>query len=91
MKLIAHGTGVAGVEVEVADGGIGVTGVVGWLVGVPVLVGSGSTGVVLMVGGNIPGVTRTISIDIYDRVQASDYAAANGVGRKLQEGAYERG
>ena len=31
----------------------------------------------LMVGGNIPGVTRTISIDIYDRVQASDYASAN--------------
>jgi len=31
----------------------------------------------LMVGGNIPGVTRTVSIDIYDRVQAFDYAAAN--------------
>ena len=30
-----------------------------------------------MVGGNIPGVTRTVSIDIFDRVQASDYAAAN--------------
>ena len=30
----------------------------------------GEFGVVLMVGGNIPGVTRTISIDIYDRVQA---------------------
>jgi len=37
----------------------------------------GEFGVVLMVGGNIPGVTRTISIDIYDRVQASDYAGAN--------------
>jgi len=37
----------------------------------------GEFGVVLMVGGNIPGVTRTVSIDIYDRVQASDYAAAN--------------
>ncbi len=24
-----------------------------------------------------PGVTRTVSIDIFDRVQASDYAAAN--------------
>ena len=34
-------------------------------------------GVVLMVGGNIPGVTRTVAIDIFDRVQASDYAAAN--------------
>jgi len=37
----------------------------------------GEFGVVLMVGGNIPGVTRTISIDIYDRVQALDYASAN--------------
>jgi molybdate transport system permease protein len=37
----------------------------------------GEFGVVLMVGGNIPGVTRTISIDIYDRVQAADYASAN--------------
>lgn len=37
----------------------------------------GEFGVVLMVGGNIPGVTRTISIDIYDRVQAAEYAAAN--------------
>ena len=34
-------------------------------------------GVVLMVGGNIPGVTRTVSIDIFDRVQASDYPSAN--------------
>src|SRR5258708_21260989 len=37
----------------------------------------GEFGVVLMVGGNIPGVTRTISLDIYDRVQVSDYAGAN--------------
>jgi molybdate transport system permease protein len=37
----------------------------------------GEFGVVLMVGGNIPGVTRTVSLDIYDRVQASDYAGAN--------------
>jgi len=37
----------------------------------------GEFGVVLMVGGNIPGVTRTVSIDIFDRVQASEYAAAN--------------
>ena len=37
----------------------------------------GEFGVVLMVGGNIPGVTRTISIDIYDRVQAGEYVAAN--------------
>jgi len=33
-------------------------------------------GVVLMVGGNIPGVTRTVSIDIYDEVQALNYPAA---------------
>ncbi len=37
----------------------------------------GEFGVVLMVGGNIPGVTRTVSIDIYDQVQVSNYAAAN--------------
>ena len=30
-----------------------------------------------MVGGNIPGVTRTVSIDIYDRVQDAQYASAN--------------
>jgi molybdate transport system permease protein len=30
-----------------------------------------------MVGGNIPGVSRTVSIDIFDRVQASDYSGAN--------------
>jgi molybdate transport system permease protein len=37
----------------------------------------GEFGVVLMVGGNIPGVTRTVSISIYDEVQALDYAAAH--------------
>ena len=37
----------------------------------------GEFGVVLMVGGNIPGVTRTVSIDIYDQVQAFNYASAN--------------
>jgi molybdate transport system permease protein len=36
----------------------------------------GEFGVVLMVGGNIPGVTRTLSVSIYDRVQALDYASA---------------
>jgi molybdate transport system permease protein len=36
----------------------------------------GEFGVVLMVGGNIPGVTRTLSISIYDNVQALDYVAA---------------
>jgi molybdate transport system permease protein len=37
----------------------------------------GEFGVVLMVGGNIPGVTRTLSIDIYDQVQSLNYSAAN--------------
>lgn len=37
----------------------------------------GEFGVVLMVGGNIPGITRTVSIDIYDQVQATNYASAN--------------
>jgi molybdate transport system permease protein len=36
----------------------------------------GEFGVVLMVGGNIEGATRTVSIDIYDEVQALNYAAA---------------
>ncbi len=36
----------------------------------------GEFGVVLMVGGNIPGETRTLSIAIYDQVQAFDDAAA---------------
>lgn len=36
----------------------------------------GEFGVVLMVGGNIPGATKTISIAIYDRVQAFDEQAA---------------
>jgi molybdate transport system permease protein len=37
----------------------------------------GEFGVVLMVGGNIPGLTRTLSIDIYDRVQMGDFSGAN--------------
>jgi molybdate transport system permease protein len=36
----------------------------------------GEFGVVLMVGGSIPGETRTIAIAIYDRAQAFDQAAA---------------
>jgi molybdate transport system permease protein len=36
----------------------------------------GEFGVVLMVGGNIPGVTRTLSIAIYDDVQKLDYRTA---------------
>jgi molybdate transport system permease protein len=37
----------------------------------------GEFGVVLMVGGNLRGQTRTVSISIYDHVQALDYQAAN--------------
>jgi len=36
----------------------------------------GEFGVVLMVGGSIPGETRTIAISIYDRVQSFDFASA---------------
>lgn len=37
----------------------------------------GEFGVVLMIGGNIPGVTRVASIAVYDAVERMDYAAAN--------------
>jgi molybdate transport system permease protein len=37
----------------------------------------GEFGVVLMLGGGIPGQTRTLSISIYDQVQVFDYASAN--------------
>jgi len=37
----------------------------------------GEFGVVLMVGGNLPGITRTVSISIYDDVQGLDMAAAH--------------
>jgi molybdate transport system permease protein len=36
----------------------------------------GEFGVVLMVGGNIPGITRTVSISIYDEVQSVNYIGA---------------
>ena len=37
----------------------------------------GEFGVVLMIGGNIPGITRVASIAVYDSVENMDYAAAN--------------
>lgn len=37
----------------------------------------GEFGVVLMIGGNIPGVTRVASVAIYDEVQALNYGTAN--------------
>jgi molybdate transport system permease protein len=37
----------------------------------------GEFGVVLMLGGNIPGATRTLSISLFDQVEEFNYAAAN--------------
>ena len=37
----------------------------------------GEFGVVLMVGGNIPGVTRVVSVQIYDHVEAAQYGDAH--------------
>ncbi|WP_321331954.1 molybdate ABC transporter permease subunit [uncultured Bacteroides sp.] len=37
----------------------------------------GEFGIVLMVGGNMPGATRVASIALYDEVQALNYKAAN--------------
>jgi len=37
----------------------------------------GEFGVVLMIGGNIPNVTRVASIAVYDSVENMDYSAAN--------------
>jgi molybdate transport system permease protein len=37
----------------------------------------GEFGIVLMVGGNLPGVTRTVSIAIYDDVESLNLSAAN--------------
>ena len=39
----------------------------------------GEFGVVLMVGGNIPGRTKVVSIQIYEHVETIDYAAAHGL------------
>lgn len=37
----------------------------------------GEFGLVLMIGGNIPGKTRVLSVDIYDHVEALEYAQAH--------------
>lgn len=37
----------------------------------------GEFGVVLMIGGNLPGVTRVASVQIYDHVQAMEYVEAH--------------
>ncbi len=39
----------------------------------------GEFGVVLMVGGNIPGETKTVAIAIYDKVQSFEHTAAGGM------------
>ena len=43
----------------------------------------GEFGVVLMVGGNIPGETRVISIAIYEHVETLQYAAAHSLSLAL--------
>jgi len=37
----------------------------------------GEFGVVLMIGGNLPGATRMVSVQIYDHVEAMEYANAH--------------
>lgn len=43
----------------------------------------GEFGVVLMIGGNIAGETRVVSVAMYDHVEALDYAAAHGLAAVL--------
>lgn len=43
----------------------------------------GEFGVVLMVGGNIPGETRTVAISIYDKVQSFDHQSAGAMAMLL--------
>ncbi len=43
----------------------------------------GEFGVVLMVGGSIPGETRVIAIEIFDRVETLDYGLAHGLSALL--------
>ena len=37
----------------------------------------GEFGVVLMIGGNLPGITRVASVQIYDHVEAMEYSQAH--------------
>jgi molybdate transport system permease protein len=48
----------------------------------------GEFGVVLMIGGDIPGITRTLSISIFDQVQELNYAAANRTSLILIAGSF---
>lgn len=43
----------------------------------------GEFGVVLMIGGNIPGQTRVVSVQLYDHVEALDYAQAHWLAAAL--------
>jgi molybdate transport system permease protein len=43
----------------------------------------GEFGIVLMLGGNIPGATRTLSVQIYDHVEALEYGQAHGLAAGL--------
>jgi len=43
----------------------------------------GEFGVVLMIGGNIPGATRVLSVALYDHVEAGDYPAAHRIAAGL--------
>jgi len=48
----------------------------------------GEFGVVLMLGGDIPGITRTLSISIFDSVQELNYSAANRTSLVLIAGSF---
>ncbi|MGI9250830.1 MAG: molybdate ABC transporter permease subunit [Pseudohongiellaceae bacterium] len=43
----------------------------------------GEFGVVLMIGGNIPGRTRVVSVQLYDHVEALEYGQAHGLAAVL--------
>ena len=43
----------------------------------------GEFGIVLMIGGNIPGETRVLSIALFDRVEMLDYAGAHAIAAML--------
>jgi molybdate transport system permease protein len=43
----------------------------------------GEFGIVLMIGGNIPGVTKVASLQIYDHVESLQYANAHGLAAVL--------
>ena len=45
----------------------------------------GEFGVVLMIGGNIPGITRVASVQIYDHVEALEYGQAHRLASRPNE------